>query len=93
MKSKDLEKVRRKIDKLDFKFLNLIKKRTKLVEKVIRLKKYKKQIVDKKRIKRVLRNIKKNSIKNKIDHRITVAIWSAMIRSYISYEKRNFYKK
>ena len=93
MKSKDLEKVRKKIDKLDFKFLNLIKKRTKLVEKIIKLKKYKKQIVDKKRIKKVLKNIRKNSIKNKIDHRVTLPIWSAMIKSYISYEKRNFYKK
>ena len=93
MNKNKLDKVRNQIDKLDVKLLNLIKIRTKLVNKVIKLKNYKKQIVDKKRIKKVLKKIKKNSIKKKIDPKITVKIWSSMINGYIDYEKGNFYKK
>ena len=63
MRNIELNKVRNKIDKLDKKLLVLIKKRTDLVKKVIKLKKFKKQIVDRNRIKKVLKNIKKNSMK------------------------------
>ena len=93
MNKKKLNIVRKKIDNLDYRLLNIIKKRTDLVKNVIKLKKYKKQIVDKKRIKEVLKNIKKLSIKKKIDPRITQRIWLSMIKSYIEYEKRNFRKK
>ena len=93
MNIKKIEIVRRKLDKLDYKLLNLIKKRTILVNQVIKIKKYKKQIVDKPRIKKVLNNIKKNSLKKKIDPKITHAIWKTMIRSYINYERKNFKKK
>ena len=93
MNNKDLNKVRKKIDLLDKKLLILIKTRTNLVKQVIKLKKYKKQIVDKKRIKKVLRNIKRDSIRKKIDPKLTVKIWNSMIKSYIEYEKRNFKKK
>ena len=93
MRNIELNKVRNKIDKLDKKLLVLIKKRTDLVKKVIKLKKFKKQIVDRNRIKKVLKNIKKNSIKKKVDPKLTVKIWNSMIKSYIEYEKRNFKKK
>ena len=93
MSNKNLSNIRNKIDQLDKKLLVLIKKRTELVKKVIKLKKYKKQIVDRKRIKKVLYEIKKNSIKKKIDPKITIRIWSAMIKSYIDYERRKFKKK
>ena len=93
MSKKKLNKVRNKIDKLDIKLLNLIKSRTKLVNEVIIIKKYKKQIVDTKRIKKVLRKIKINSVKRNIDPKITHKIWSSMIKGYIDYEKKNFYKK
>ena len=93
MNKKKLNIVRKKIDNLDYRLLNIIKKRTDLVKNVIKLKKYKKQIVDKKRINRVLKNIKKNSIKRKIDPKITNKIWKNMIRGYIDFEKRNFKKK
>jgi len=93
MDNKELKIVRKKIDKLDKKLLILIKNRTDLVKKVIKLKKYKKQIIDKKRIKRVLRNIKKNSIQKKVDPKLTVKIWNSMIKCYIEYENRNFKKK
>ena len=54
MNNKDLNKVRKKIDLLDKKLLILIKTRTNLVKQVIKLKKYKKQIVDKKELKKFL---------------------------------------
>lgn len=88
-----LEKVRKKLDFLDNKLLKLIKKRTNLVNEVLKLKEYKNQIIDHKRINKILNNIKKKSQKNKIDPRITKRIWINMIRAYIDYEKRNFDKK
>ena len=88
-----LEKVRKKLDYLDNKLLKLIKQRTNLVNEVLKLKEYKNQIVDHKRINKILKNIKKKSQKNKIDPRITKRIWINMIRAYIDYEKRNFGKK
>ena len=43
--------------------LNIISKRTRLIDNVIKIKLYKKDIVDKSRIKKILSNIKKKSIK------------------------------
>tara|TARA_A100001015_G_C14638976_1_gene574672 strand:- start:59 stop:337 length:279 start_codon:yes stop_codon:yes gene_type:complete len=92
MINKRLIKIRKKLDKLDDKFLVLIKKRTSLVNQVLLTKKYKNQIVDKKRIKKILRNIKIKSKKKNIDTRITKEIWASMIKAYIKYEYRNFKK-
>ncbi len=93
LKQKKLSKIRLELDKLDNSLLNIIKKRTNLVKKVLKLKDKKNQIVDQKRIKIILRNIKKKSIKNKIDPKITNRIWKNMIWSFISYERKNFKKK
>ena len=93
MKNKKLISVRKKIDKIDYKLLNLIKIRTDLVKKVVKIKKFKKQIVDQDRIKKILKNIRKLSKKKKIDIKITQRIWLSMIYSYIDYEKRTFKKK
>ena len=71
----------------------LIKKRTIIVDQVLKLKDFKNQIVDKKRIKIILGKIKRKSIKHNIDHKITRRIWKNMIWSYIDYERRNFKKK
>ena len=92
MKNIELLKIRKKLDKLDNDFLSLIKKRTDLVNKVLLTKKYKNQIVDKKRIKKILRNIKIKSQRRNLDARITNEIWKSMIRAYIKYEFRNFRK-
>ena len=78
---------------LDDYFLNLVKKRTLLVDKVLKNKKYKKDIVDKKRIKIILKNINKKSRRKNIDPKITESIWKSMIKAYIDYEFRNFKKK
>ena len=93
LKIKKLSKIRSELDKLDNLLIKLIKKRTFLVKKVLFLKEKKNQIVDKKRIKEILLNIKKKSLKNNIDPKITNKIWKNMIYAYIDYEKRNFKKK
>ena len=74
-------------------FLKLIKKRTFLVNQVLKNKKYKKEIIDRKRIKIILNNIANKSKENKIDAKITSRIWKSMIRAFIDYEYRNFRKK
>ena len=93
MINKNILKIRKELDKLDNSFLKLIKRRTILVDKVIINKKFKKDIIDKKRIKIILKNINKKSKKNKIDPLITKKIWETMIKAYISYEFKNFNKK
>ncbi len=90
---KKLEIIRSKLDKLDNKLLSLIKYRTNLVKEVLKLKEFKKEIVDKKRINFILKKIRSKSKKLKIDPKITNRIWKNMILSYIDYEKRNFKKK
>jgi chorismate mutase len=57
------------------------------------LKHFKKQIVDQKRINIILKDIRKKSIKNFLDPKLTNSIWRAMIGGYIDFEKRNFKKK
>ena len=93
LKRKKLNKIRSKLDKLDNSLIKIIKKRTYLVNQVLKLKDRKKEIIDNKRIKIILKNIRKKSIKNNIDPKITHRIWKNMIWSYIDYEKRNFKKK
>ena len=90
---KKLNNLRIKLDNLDNSFIKLIKKRTAIVKQVLKLKETKSQIVDKKRIKFILNQIRKKSIKNNIDPKITKRIWKNMILSYIDYERRNFKKK
>ena len=92
-KRKKLNILRKKLDLLDNKLIKLIKIRTNIVKEVLNLKTYKHEIVDKKRISLILKNIKKKSIKNKIDPKITNRIWKNMIMSYIDFERRNFKKK
>jgi chorismate mutase len=93
MKNKNIIKIRNQLDKLDNSLLEIIKKRTKLVDQVIRNKKYKKDIVDKKRIRVILKNITNKSKNKNIDPKITNRIWKAMIKGFIDYEYRNFKKK
>ena len=90
---KKLKKLRNKLDLLDNQLLKLIKIRTNLVKDVLKLKIYKKEIIDRKRIKKILLNIKIKSLKHGIDPMITKRIWKNMIWSYIDFEKKNFTKK
>jgi len=88
-----LNLLRKKLDKLDNVLLKIIQNRTEIVKKVLSLKSSKKEIVDKKRISTILKKIKKESLKKKIDPKITHRIWKNMIWSYIDFEIRNFKKK
>jgi chorismate mutase len=90
---KKLNILRKKLDILDNDLIKIIKKRTYLVKQVLILKAYKNQIVDKKRIKKILNNIRKKSISSNIDPKITNRIWKNMVWAYIDFEKRNFKKK
>ena len=93
LKRKKLNKIRSQLDKLDNSLIKVIKKRKNLIKKVLNLKEKKNQIVDQKRIKIILNNVRKKSLKNNIDPKITHKIWKNMISAYIDFEKRNFEKK
>ena len=91
--NKNIIKIRKNLDKLDNKFLLILKKRTLLVDQILKNKKYKQDIIDKKRIAKIMKNIKVKSNKRNIDTIITKKVWKAMIQAYIDYEYRNFKKK
>ena len=93
MVNEKIRKIRKELDKLDVYLLEIIKKRSNLVDIVIKNKKYKKDIIDRKRITIILRNISKKSKNKKIDPKITSKIWKAMINAFIDYEFRNFKNK
>ena len=93
MNKNNLKINRNQVDKIDNQIFKLIKKRTKVVNQMLKLKKFKNQIIDHKRINENLLKIKKKSIKNKIDPRITKRIWKSMIWSYVDYQRRNFKRK
>ena len=90
---KKLNLLRKSLDKLDTNLLQIIKTRSNLVNEVLKLKEFKSEIVDKKRINFILKKINTKSKKLKIDPKITRRIWKNMIWSFIDYVKRNFKKK
>ena len=85
--------LRKKLDKVDDKLLTIIKIRSNYVKEVLSLKEFKKEIIDRKRIKLILRNIQRKSIKKGIDTKISYRIWKNMIYAFIDYEFRNFKKQ
>ena len=93
MNKNKLKLARSKVDQLDLKILDLIKKRTQIVKYMLSLKKFRKEIVDHKRNNEIFKKIKNKSIKNGIDPKITRRIWQAMIWSYVDFQRRNFKKK
>ena len=93
MNKNKLKQARNKVDQLDQKIFNLVKKRTQIVKYMLGLKKSRKEIVDHKRNNEIFRRIKNKSIKNDIDPKITRRIWKAMIWSYVDFQRRNFKKR
>ena len=93
MKNNNIIKLRKKLDLLDNKLLNLIKRRFILIDKVIKQKTSKNQIINRKRIKTILKDIRKKSLIKKIDKNLTERIWKAIIKESINYEFKNFKKK
>ena len=93
MNKNKLKLARNKVDQLDQKIFNLIKKRTQFVRYMLSLKKSRKEIVDHKRNNEIFRKIRNKSIKYGIDPKITRRIWKAMIWSYVDFQRRNFKKR
>ena len=93
MDKKKLNIARNKIDQLDKSIFNLIKKRTGVIKYMLSLKQFKNQIVDQKRNKIILKNIRKKSIQHGVDPKITSRIWKTMIWSFVNFQRRNFKKK
>ena len=93
MNRNKLKHARTKVDQLDQKIFNLIKKRTQIIRYMLSLKKSKKEIVDRKRNNEILERIKNKSIKSGIDQKLTRRIWKAMIWGYVDFQRRNFKKK
>ena len=93
MKKNKLKLARKKIDQLDQRIFDLLKKRTQIIRYMLSLKKFKNEIVDKKRNSEILKRIRNRSIKNGIDPKITKRIWQSMIWSYVDFQRRNFKKK
>ena len=93
MNRKKLNIARKKIDSLDSKIFDLIKKRTNVVKQMLSFKKYKNEIVDHKRINEILKKIKNKSIKAGIDQKTTNKIWKSIIWSYVDLQRRKFKKK
>ena len=85
--------IRKELDKVDNRLLSLLKIRSNYVKEVLSLKEFKKEIIDRKRIKLILKNIRRKSIKKGIDTNISNRIWKNMIYAFIDYEFRNFKKK
>ena len=90
---KKLLNLRNKLDLVDNRLLHLLKIRSNLVKNVLNLKEFKNEIIDKKRINIILKNIKRKSLKKGIDPKISNRIWKNMIYAFIDYEYRNFKNK
>ena len=93
MKKNKLKLARKKIDRLDQRIFDLLKKRTQIIRYMLSLKKFKNEIIDKRRNSEILKRIRNRSIKNGIDPKITKRIWQSMIWSYVDFQRRNFKKK
>ena len=93
MKNANINRIRKKLDVIDIKLLKIIKKRSLLVDQILKHKKKKKEIIDKKRINFILKRIKKYSKRYNVDPNIAVNIWRVMIKGFINYEYKKFKKK
>ena len=93
MTRQNLRTYRHKVDKIDNKIFSLIRKRTRIVKQMLATKKFKKQIVDHKRINEILKKIRSKSLQNGIDPKITRRIWKSMIWSNVEFQRKKFQKK
>ena len=88
---KAIEDIRINIDKIDLEILNLIEKRKKLADRVVKLK-TKDEIVDQKRIDSILKKLDEEAKKKMLPSKMIKDIWEKMINGFIEYEKRYFEK-
>tara|TARA_Y100000022_G_scaffold165354_1_gene149587 strand:+ start:35 stop:331 length:297 start_codon:yes stop_codon:yes gene_type:complete len=86
---KNLEKVRKNIDKFDVQILKILSKRRKEVLKVIKYKP-KSKIVDQKRIKKMIKVRVAKGNKLNLESFIVKNIWLTMINSFIKLERKKY---
>ena len=86
---KNLEKVRKNIDKFDFQILKILSRRRKEVLKVIKYKP-KSKIVDQKRIEKMIKVRVAKGKKLKLESFIVKNIWLTMINSFIKLERKKY---
>ena len=86
---KNLEKVRKNIDKFDVQILKILSKRRKEVLKVIKYKP-KSKIVDQKRINKMIKVRVAKGKKLKLESFIVKNIWLTMIKSFIKLERKKY---
>ena len=88
-KIESLEELRKDIDEIDLKILDLIQKRKDLVTEVVKLKK-RDQIVDQKRIEFILNKLRKEALSRGLEVGFIEEIWTLMIKNFIKYEEKIF---
>ena len=88
-KFESLEELRKDIDEIDLKILDLIQKRKDFVTEVVKLKK-RDQIVDQKRIEFILNKLRKEALSRGLAVEFIEEIWTLMIKNFIKYEEKIF---
>ena len=88
-KYESLEKLRKHIDEIDLKILDLIEKRKDLVTKVVSVKK-RDQIIDQKRIEFILNKLRVEASNRGLAVEFIEEIWTLMIKNFIKYEEKIF---
>jgi chorismate mutase len=87
MSQRKIIKIRSAIDAIDKKIIRLLGLRKKQVLKIAKYKN-KKTIVDKKRINQVMKKIKAEAKKNKVDFMLVKDFWDKLIKYSIKLEKK-----
>ena len=86
-KIESLEELRKDIDEIDLKILDLIQRRKDLVTEVVKLKK-RDQIVDQKRIEFILNKLRKEALSRGLAVEFIEEMWTLMIKNFIKYEEK-----
>ena len=87
MSQRKIQKIRSTIDTIDKQIIRLLGLRKKQVLKIAKYKN-KRTIVDKKRIHQIMKRIKTESKKNKIDFILVKNFWNKLIQYSIKLEKQ-----
>ena len=87
MLQRNIQKIRSSIDTIDKKIIKLLGLRKKQVLKIAKYKN-KKTIVDKKRINQIMKRIKSEAKRNKIDYVLVKNFWNKLIQYSIKLERK-----
>jgi isochorismate pyruvate lyase len=87
MSQRNIQRIRSSIDTIDKKIIELLGLRKKQVLKIAKYKN-KKTIVDKKRINQIMKRIKSEAKRNKIDFVLVKNFWNKLIQYSIKLERK-----